>query len=514
MRKRIPLLIVSLIVLAMALFFANIFVTYAQPMRSDSIDLPLVARLDEVTNQDRSTELGWTVYTQEGDAGTPLAYDGFACYDGLQYLGQTFYYSRVMTEELDAATLSLTSANRNFSVFLDGVLIYTDCPEQDNRIGYLTLSTREWERTESINISLPEGYVGKTLTIAQSTPLYAETPSMLTRVVPATVTLYCSYAYESALIAESFQTAYLSAITYVVDVLVLFFFLRRTAQGNLDVSLLLLALAFFLTMTSRMYDTTYHFRYFGLSGILDVPLLCRRLAQVTLLFILASRARRIRVVAWSVSIVYAVCVALRIDLLVFNNTSLSSLQSAFFTVVDSAGFILPFIMLLLFWLERKQEGFFRRWFAPTGCLSVVFCVLWQLTSGKRDAFLASVSEAVTNLCASAFAWPLTTLLLASCLILMVIDVIREEINAHTEKRLTREMAHMYQQRYENLHRHNEEVMMLRHDMQRHYRLLRQTTTAAKPAITLDLRPQQKRPYRSTVWDSKLSAKSRNGTVIC
>ena len=49
----------------------------------------------------------------------------------------------------------------------------------------------------------------------------------------------------------------------------------------------------------------------------------------------------------------------------------------------------------------------------------------------------------------------------------------------------KEMVAMSQQRYENLRRHNEEVMMLRHDMKRHFRLLRQTTTDEKTAAYLD-----------------------------
>ena len=190
-------------------------------MRSDQLDLSLSVEMDEINSVDRCDALGWTIYTQEGDVVTHLVFDGLGCYDGLQHLGQTFYYSRVMTEAMNAAALSLTSVNRNYSVFLDGVLIYTDCPEQDNRIGYLTLPARDWERTENIVIPLPEDYAGKTLTIAQSTPLYTDSPRMATRVIPSAVTLYCSYAYESALIAESFQTAYVAASAYAVGILLL-----------------------------------------------------------------------------------------------------------------------------------------------------------------------------------------------------------------------------------------------------------------------------------------------------
>ena len=60
---------------------------------------------------------------------------------GADYLGQTFYYSRTLTEELD------------------------------NRIGYLELPMLMFNRTDAIIISLPPDYLGKTLTIAQSGPV-------------------------------------------------------------------------------------------------------------------------------------------------------------------------------------------------------------------------------------------------------------------------------------------------------------------------------------------------------
>ena len=51
-------------------------------------------------------------------------------------------------EDLGSPTLRLGSIDLEFTfaVFLDDQLIYTDCPELDNRIGYLNLPMREWAR--------------------------------------------------------------------------------------------------------------------------------------------------------------------------------------------------------------------------------------------------------------------------------------------------------------------------------------------------------------------------------
>ncbi len=71
MRKRIPLFLSCYAVLVLVVFFTNIFITYAQPMRSDQLDLSLSVEMDEINSVDRCDTLGWTIYTQEGDVVTP-----------------------------------------------------------------------------------------------------------------------------------------------------------------------------------------------------------------------------------------------------------------------------------------------------------------------------------------------------------------------------------------------------------------------------------------------------------
>ena len=96
---------------------------------------------------------------------TELAPDGFGGFNRLEEPGQTFYFSRVLTEEVDSPTLRLDAGDRTFAVFLDGVLLYTDCPELDNRIGYLRLPSLDWYREEPLLVTLPLDYEGKTLTV-------------------------------------------------------------------------------------------------------------------------------------------------------------------------------------------------------------------------------------------------------------------------------------------------------------------------------------------------------------
>lgn len=99
---------------------------------------------------------GWTVFTREGDAVTELAPDGFGGFDRLDELGQTFYFSRVLPEDVDSPTLRLGTGNSAVTVFLDGALIYTDYPELDNRIGDLRLPMLDWVREELVLVTLPQ----------------------------------------------------------------------------------------------------------------------------------------------------------------------------------------------------------------------------------------------------------------------------------------------------------------------------------------------------------------------
>ena len=157
------------IALILAVLCCCAFSLYIRPTEDVSLNLSLGPQEDGMAlDPEAYDSKGWTVFVQEGDARTELIHDGFGGYSGLE-LGQTFYLSRLMDEELDSPTLQIEPTEWNFSVWLDDVLIYTDCPELDNRIGYLRLPVNDWYRDDPITVSLPGDYYGKTLTIAQST---------------------------------------------------------------------------------------------------------------------------------------------------------------------------------------------------------------------------------------------------------------------------------------------------------------------------------------------------------
>ena len=126
---------------------------------------------------------------------------------------------------MDSPTLRLDATISSVAVFLDGALLYTDCPELNNHIGDLRLPMLEWYREEPVLVTLPQNYQGKILTIAQSTdPSGGELQEPIVTVWPCAVTLYCGYAYESELVARSFQTAVPAALFFAAMTLLLALF--------------------------------------------------------------------------------------------------------------------------------------------------------------------------------------------------------------------------------------------------------------------------------------------------
>lgn len=62
----------------------------------------------------------------EGTEKRELVPNGVGGYTGLDFPGQTIYFSRVLAEPLDAPTLQIAAADSAIAVFLDDVPLYAD----------------------------------------------------------------------------------------------------------------------------------------------------------------------------------------------------------------------------------------------------------------------------------------------------------------------------------------------------------------------------------------------------
>lgn len=488
----------ALVCLGLCLGFAGALLVYSRPMEDAQYDLSLMWEGEAMPEDWVYDQKGWTVFVQEGDRRKVLQPDGLGGFSGLTRPGQTLYFSRALTEKLDSPVLRLGVANRAVAVFLDEDVLYTDAPEQDNAIGSLALSPLEADRTEPLMISLPHDYENKTLTIAQSTDqsgLAAERTQAL--VYPCSVTLYCGYAYESGLISEGVRAVIPAALAFGAGVILLFLFLWQGSRGKWDPGLPAAALAAFLAQCACLAAPSFAMDYLDRLA-LDVGGLSRLFLLATLLAFLASRQTGVRRnILWAfagvqgvVSLVQAVP---EID------RAAGFVWRAVPEAVGLLGLAAALVCGGLAWREREV---FARFFCPlvlAGALAGLVCTL--LSDGLGATILQQFSLGALGF----FLWPLMALVLTAALLAAISTALRQEVLRRAEEQEMEAQKNLAQASFENLRQHNEEVMMLRHDMMRHFRFLRQSTQDPETAAYLDrLIGQQQTAVRPVIQSRNLT----------
>jgi len=441
----------------LAFLFGAVLTVYSRPMEDLSLDLSLIDKNQHIADSSTFDSKGWTVFVQHGDEKKELNSLGNGSYTGIE-LGETLYFSRVMAEALDSPTLQIGTGERNYSVWLDGALIYTDLPELDNRIGELTLPMSSTYRQEPINISLPGGYRGKTLTIAQSTPPYSETPTL--KAVPASVMLYCGYAYESGIVAESFTTALHATLVFVLGVMLLLVFLH-----NRDWCILCLSLSAFMLQCMVLADVSFFGKYMG-TDFMNIIQYSRLAASVALTVFMALKAGKGKVIAWGIGAFQAVTVLFSVLIHPLAEHSVNrTLRFFAFSLMEwaaLAGIIAVLLLGMLYW--RKENGFFRL-FAPCALTVTVIGWIWLFITDKQilnTVYIGILSAQVTALYQKTF-----TMFVITAIICAVVDAVKHEFERRAEKRLLEQHMEAALGSYENMRRQHEEIMMLRHDLAGH-----------------------------------------------
>lgn len=457
------------ICLALCLLFGYVLIVYTVPMQDASFDLSLMWEGETMPEDWQYDQKEWTVFTQEEEQQTILTADGMGGFTGLQKPGQTFYFSRALSETLSSPTLRLDASNRGMAVFLDGELLYTDCPELDNRIGYLTLPMLDWDRTEYIVISLPPDYHGKTLTVAQATSMGERQETEADTVVwPCPVQLYCGYSYESRLISESFQTAIPATLCFGAGVLLLSAFLWQLFSGRSDWSLPFLALTAFLWSTRQIAMSGFIYHYFDVLPA-DVADLSRLCSLTVLLLFLTSRLTGKRRIFFAALTVLQGILTLPAAVPDINSRVGFIWQS----IPEQIGlYALTGVLVYIGW-EWKRKHLFSRFFCPAllaGLAVSMTCIL-AVPTLRREAGQQLVLGAYGY-----FLWKLMTLTMAAAIFAALMEWIMKEITRRAETTLLAQQYEIAQSGFENLRRHQEEVMMLRHDMKKHLTFLRQNVS--------------------------------------
>ncbi len=488
MKKHIVKVLLCVLAIILELCFADVFLVYALPIEDETYYLSLDSWEGEAVPDDWVyDQKGWKVFTQEGGTVTDLAPDGYGGFTGLDFMGQTFYCSRVLNEEVDEPTLQLETPNSSVAVFLDGELLYTDCPELDNRIGYMRLPMKEWVRTDLHTVSLPEDYKGKTLTIAQSSPPPGgETQEPDATVRPCSVTLFCGYGYENSIISQSFMVAIPGTVAFIAGTVFLALFVMRVLRGKREWGLLYAALAVFFSLTSCITNLLY-----GISPV-EPAFLFWDLALIALLAFLSSRMsnRRRGFFCRALTLLSA---AVEISDLAFQ---LSESLSFDFLKLKQFIDLAALVAVLLCGIFEALHG--NRFFRWPSLLAGAGAGLWLLAVLVSASRRAEVWEQLVSRAYGYFLWRLMWLMTAVSLTVAVVEAVRGEILRRAEARMLTERQKLSSESYEAMRQHNEQVMMLRHDMMKHYHLLRQMSGDGPVAAYLDELMDQNEKIRPVV----------------
>lgn len=498
--------------LALCAVFGAVLLVYARPFSGQTYSLSMTWETEAIPDDWVYDQKGWTVFVQEGEDFTELTADGYGGFSGMETPGQTFYFSRTMAEELDCPTLRLTAGRTSVAVFLDGAVIYTDCPELDNRVGRLRLPMLEGDRAESVMVTLPGNYLGKTLTVAQGT--YPEWETESAKVYPVLITLYSGYAYESGLIAESFQTAVSTSLAFAAGVALLFLLVLQTFRGAPDMSTVCGALLAFFWLAGRLAQTAFAKFYFSVLPV-DLATLCWDLTLTLLLvFLSAHLTGRRSVLSWIMTAANGLMVLASVVLQITQRTTFAFVQTV--SVVGLAGLL---VTLACGFEERKNGSWFYRCFC---LLAGVGIVLWAAAAASAPS-AASVWQQFIMGSAGYILWWLMLPVAIAALVTAIAGAVRGETARWAQARLLAQRAEMTRSSYEAMRRQHEQVMMIRHDMTKHLRLLRQTTADPKTQEYLDellgeaekIRPvvQSGNEVLDIIVNSKLSAADAAGIAV-
>ena len=482
MKRKIAWLVAAVALLLLCALLGWALMRYAQPAQKDvSYDLSLGWAGEAMPDDWVYDQKGWQVFVQEGDESVVLEADGFGGFTGDIQPGQTFYFSRSLTEELASdPILQLSAYGENIAVFLDGMLIYTDCPEQDNRIGHLTLPAREQFRSAALTVNLPDDCAGRTLTIAQSTGLDWEMPT----VWPVAVSLTCSSAYAGGLIAESFRTAVHAALFLAAGAAVLLAYLWQLRQGVRDAGLLCAALCLLLWMAAILLQSSFTGMMLGQTRV-DWRTLCKGLSLTALLAFLTGRAGRFRSAFWVLTALTGLscllCPYIDLRYAVLTSDWLVDLR---YSVPQMTGFLSLCAALVCAWVCWRKARRFYAFFAPISAFSVAALLLGACLLNGRQ-LLTQLQLAARYLTPAYFLWPLTLCATFAAVVSLAAELTEREIKRRANARLIEARSELSMQNYESLRAQNEQVMMLLHDMNRHYSVLRQMSNEESVQRYLD-----------------------------
>ena len=139
--------------------------------------------------------------------------------------------------------------------------------------------------------------------------------------------------------------------------------------------------------------------------------------------------------------------------------------------------------LLCAWLLWRKEGRFYRWFAPLSAIGLGSLLCAALF--EKNEVLEKLQSAFAGQSFTYFLWPLTSIVVGAAAVSAIAGLAGQELERRMEAQQMAERNAMAVASYESLRAQHEQVMMLRHDMNRHLHVLRQLSQESAVQAYLD-----------------------------
>lgn len=138
---------------------------------------------------------------------------------------------------------------------------------------------------------------------------------------------------------------------------------------------------------------------------------------------------------------------------------------------QATGFAGLLAALACAWLLWRKEGRFYRWFAPLSAIGLGGLLCAALLQG--DEVWRQFQSAFAGQSFAYFLWPLTAMVVGAAAVSAIAELAGQELERRMEARELAERNAMAVASYESLRAQHEQVMMIRHDINRHLHVLRQ-----------------------------------------
>ncbi|WP_130861733.1 sensor histidine kinase [Bacilliculturomica massiliensis] len=421
----------------------------------------------------------WNFYLNNKGEVTPLSYLGTDTYGGLEYSGQTFYYSRTLPESSEYfPMLAIQIAGNGICIFLDDQLLYTNCPEAAGPIGELELPYSTLDTFyHTILISLPADSGGKTLTIAQGTSPFDEIEGRANYAIPCSVTFYDGGAYQNALIADTAKTLYPAAALFLAGTVLLGVFLYYAFYKRLDMGLFFIAAAVFINMAYMLSHSPLS-GYFPHLSSPTLEELCFTLSFTMLLLFLLTRMRpRFQQFFGAVVFLHVLSVALFYTLVHTNIMPYGQIY-LFLSMLPNKLFVAAVLAAVAFAVleSRKGSRFFHIFLYAASLTVAGYLIICLFSLFDPDSVYAN--DVIARL-AGAFSsgvWIFPALLCRNLLLISTCavafwDAAAFLIQMHTDMQIQSVKYQAAQDNYQNIRRQHEQIMLLRHDMKNHLIML-------------------------------------------